>query len=379
MNKKNKPYKLLLVDDNHINIKMLMDVFDRTNYELFLATNGRTALEISKAERPDLVLLDITMPEMDGYEVCERLMADKETAEIPVIFITAKSEVDDETIGLEAGAVDYITKPFNADIVRSRVNTHLSLRTAYKRLEEQYLAMKETEQLKQDIEIITRHDLKSPLNGIIGIASFLLSNETLPRQKQINYYKHISDIAIRLRGMLNQSLDLVKMEQGLYQVTLQYFNILPMIITIIDDAKRLGNHQSVIATILLQGKPLAEGDQFVILGEEQLCHTMLTNLIWNALEASQEKSKVTVSLWVTNEKAKIAIHNHGAVPPKIREDFFKKFVTYGKTNGTGLGTYSALLMAEAQKGSIQMQTSDKKGTTVTVELVRGWDSENSYS
>ncbi len=127
MIEENETYKLLLVDDAPTNLKLLMNAFEDSGYELFLATNGRSALDIAKTERPDLVLLDIMMPEMNGYEVCERLIADKRTAEIPIIFITAKSEVEDETVGLSLGAVDYITKPFNASVVLARVKTHLAL------------------------------------------------------------------------------------------------------------------------------------------------------------------------------------------------------------------------------------------------------------
>ena len=119
--------RILVVDDTPANIKILADLL-RKDYLLSVATSGADALEIAGSEdRPDLVLLDIMMPEMDGYEVCRRLKADPKTQDVPVIFVTAMSEVDDETKGFSLGAVDYITKPIRPPIVQARVAAHLEL------------------------------------------------------------------------------------------------------------------------------------------------------------------------------------------------------------------------------------------------------------
>jgi serine phosphatase RsbU (regulator of sigma subunit) len=122
--------RILIVDDTPANIKILAELL-RNDYLLNVATNGADALEIaSSADRPDLVLLDIMMPQVDGYEVCRRLKADPKTHDVPIIFITAMSEVDDETKGFSLGAVDYITKPIQPAIVRARVAAHLELSLA---------------------------------------------------------------------------------------------------------------------------------------------------------------------------------------------------------------------------------------------------------
>jgi diguanylate cyclase (GGDEF)-like protein len=119
---------VLVVDDVPTNIHMLGSVL-RDMAEILVATSGRQALEIARAgQRPDLILLDVMMPELNGYEVCRRLRDDPWTRDIPVIFVTARSEEEDETRGLELGAVDYVTKPFSASIVRARVRTHLELK-----------------------------------------------------------------------------------------------------------------------------------------------------------------------------------------------------------------------------------------------------------
>ncbi|CAK0758257.1 two-component system, chemotaxis family, response regulator WspR [Azospirillaceae bacterium] len=119
--------KILLVDDIPSNIKVLSSIL-KHELDVFVATNGFDALDVALHERPDLVLLDVMMPDMDGYEVCRRLKADPRTQAIPVIFVSAMGEIEDETRGLEAGAIDYLTKPISPPIVRARIRNHLELK-----------------------------------------------------------------------------------------------------------------------------------------------------------------------------------------------------------------------------------------------------------
>jgi PleD family two-component response regulator len=126
--KNQKKLNVLIVDDEPGNIKLLISML-QLDYTTIVATNGATALQIAMSEEPpDLILLDIIMPEMDGYEVCQRLKADARTKEIPVIFITVKVTEKDEVKAFELGAVDYITKPFSTVVVKARVKTHLKLK-----------------------------------------------------------------------------------------------------------------------------------------------------------------------------------------------------------------------------------------------------------
>jgi putative two-component system response regulator len=126
----NETYKILIVDDEEPNRKLLSRFLTCDQYTLYTAENGMNALELAKTINPDLVLLDVSMPVMDGYEVCRTLKADESTKKIPVIFVTAMQKIDDEASGFEAGAVDYITKPINATVVQARVRAHLSLKEA---------------------------------------------------------------------------------------------------------------------------------------------------------------------------------------------------------------------------------------------------------
>ncbi len=152
MNESFKREKILIVDDNPENLMTLMNIL-KEDYSVIAATNGEKALELaSKEPKPDIILLDIMMPGIDGYEVCRRLQRDLPTRDIPIIFITAKTDVDDEAKGLDLGAVDYIGKPVNPAIVRARVRNHLELKRHRNHLEE--LVAQRTFQLKKAQESV---------------------------------------------------------------------------------------------------------------------------------------------------------------------------------------------------------------------------------
>ncbi len=151
LNQTNKKYSVMVVDDSPENIDVLKETL-KNDYIVRPALNGALALKIAAAyPQPDLILLDVMMPEMGGYEVMRRLQADEATREIPVIFVTAISEMEGELAGLELGAVDYITKPVSPPIVRARVQTHLALREAKVKLEQQNLALLHEKMLVENI------------------------------------------------------------------------------------------------------------------------------------------------------------------------------------------------------------------------------------
>ena len=175
-----KKQRILIVDDAPINIRLLKELF-KNEYEVDVATNGTEALELAYGEdQPDLILLDIMMPEMDGYEVCRRLKQDTRTKHIPVLFITAKGEEGDETKGLNLGAVDYITKPISPAKVISRVRTHMNLHIYQERLEE--IVAERTKQLRKGY-IDTIHRLV--------LASEFKDEETGAHIKRISYYTNV--------------------------------------------------------------------------------------------------------------------------------------------------------------------------------------------
>ena len=373
---KRKAQRILIVDDDRYNINVLVHIL-KADYRVIIARSGKEALKrATSVHPPDLILLDIMMPEMDGYEVCKQLKARPKTHDIPVIFITAMSEVGDEVKGFELGAVDYITKPITPSIVKARVKNHLELKQVHKvleeqrhKLEEQNKKLIEAARFREDVESILHHDLRSPLNTIIGFSQLIMDDDNLTETVLTNL-KMIEESGYKMLDMLNHSLTLFKMEQGRYQPQLSPVDLLQMVNKIAVETKRLTQLQHLSLEVLINGHVPEAKEIFLIRGEKLLCYSMLANLMKNALEASPKGERVVVTL-DDKDQAIIRIHNKGVVPEHIQDKFFEKFVTSGKRAGIGLGTYSAKLMAEIQHGSISMASSEQEGTTITIHLPKG--------
>ncbi len=203
------------MDDTPTNIDVITGLL-KDEYRIQAVTSGEKALKIVQTRPPALILLDIMMPEMDGYEVCRRLKADPTTEDIPVIFLTAKIEIKDITQGFDLGAVDYISKPVNGKVLKARVRTQLKLKKARDDLSEQVDILTENACLREDIERMTRHDLKSPLTAIINTSAMLMENRWLGAE-QLQEIDTIQVNAFDILAMIERSLDLYKMETGQYQ------------------------------------------------------------------------------------------------------------------------------------------------------------------
>ncbi|MBF0162266.1 MAG: hybrid sensor histidine kinase/response regulator [Magnetococcales bacterium] len=360
--------KILIVDDMPANLRVLNAIL-MESCTLFVTSNSLKALEKARTHRPDLILLDIMMPEMDGYAVCQQLKEEAETRDIPIMFITAMTGEEDEIRGFEVGAVDYISKPFKPTVVLARVKTHLALRAMQKALQEQNAALLEADRLKADVERIMRHDLKAPITSMVGCADLILTASTWSLPPDLRrFVQMIHDAGRNALHMVSLSLDLYKMEQGRYPLEPTLVDLVPLLTRLIqENVTEIRNKEMAIHT-RLEGQPLAEGERFVVFGEEILCYSLFSNLFKNALEAAPAHTPLLLSLERQQGEARIAIHNAGAVPAEIQHRFFEKYVTSGKRAGTGLGTYSARLMTEVQKGRIGMESSEEHGTTVTVHL-----------
>lgn len=358
---------VLIVDDAKANIDILVETLSRDCYELLVALDGLTALELAAEELPDIILLDVMMPEMDGYQVCSRLKEREITRKIPVIFITSLDDEGDETKGFALGAVDYITKPIQSEVVRARVKTHLELKKSREQLEKQNEELILAAQLREDVERITRHDLKTPLDTICGFPEIIALEGNLTPD-QLENLQLIEDAGYRMLNMINLSLDLFKMERGLYQFSPQPVNMIKIILKLFRENESLISIKSLHTLLQVEGRKPSPEEQFLVAGEELLCYSLLANLIKNALEACPEHSTISVWLNYKNDRAIIQIHNPGSVPPEMRERFFDKYATAGKSMGTGLGTYSARLITQTQNGRISFTSSEEEGTSLFVEL-----------
>ena len=358
---------ILVVDDTPDNILILRQLF-KDEYRVRIAKSGNAALDICQSYNPpDMVLLDIMMPGMDGFEVARRMREHPTSETIPVIFITAMTGEEARHIGLELGAVDFISKPIDPYILKTRVLNFMRYVELHRQLQASYDNMLDLSRLQSDVEHTMRHDMKGALAGVIGLVQALGINDSM-NKPQVGQLRMIEETALQVLDMINLSSELFKIETGRFNldakpVMIDY--ILQRIIEILDTSF---SEKELIIRVEIN-VPIGE-DKPMVFGDAMFCYSIFQNLIKNACEAAPEKSLVLVTL-INEAPLRIVIQNRGAVPMGIRRQFFSKYVTQGKQEGNGLGTYSAKMLVEAQNGTISLEVSDKQDqTTVAVTLPR---------
>lgn len=357
---------ILIVDDNPENIQVLGTALRQKNCRVTVAQSGELAVKAAIEHLPDLILLDIMMPEMNGFQVCEILKNSPKTKDIEIIFVTAAVAHSDELKGLALGAIDYIHKPFSIPIVQAKVALHLERARSKKELHLKNAALEENARLRDDIERITRHDLKTPLNALLGYPQLMLHDDNLTAEQR-DYLEEMLSAGNEMLNMINNSLDLFKMETGCYHYLPESVDLLAVINAILKDLRIFIVEHQVNINIVRDDSPASADQPFWVLAEKNLSYSLFANLIRNAIEACAADDTIIIRLDYQSRCGVIALTNPGSVPTEIRDTFFEKYTTAGKIHGTGLGTYSARLMVETQNGTIAMSTNSEQ-TCITVKL-----------
>ncbi|MBC7917217.1 MAG: response regulator [Rhodoferax sp.] len=359
---------VLVVDDTPDNLTLLGHVL-KDEYRVRLASSGAKALEICCSDDPpDLVLLDVMMPEMDGYEVARRMREHPNSEATPVIFVTAMTSDDARAKGMELGAVDYITKPIDADLLKPRVRNFMRYVQLRKAMQADFDSIVETALLRDQVEHITRHDIKGPLAGALGLLQGMVADENTTR-RQGEQLSLIEETLMTVMNIVNLSSELLKMETGTFQLRAVPVDLAALLRRVAELNRKAWASKDLSISVDVDVPvgtelPWASGDA-------TLCYSLFQNLVKNACEAAPEGSKITITLF-DEEPLRIVVRNTGAVPAPIRERFFDKYVTSGKQGGSGLGTYSAKLLSVAQKGEVSLTVDDAANvTSITVRLPRG--------
>ncbi|MFA7268392.1 MAG: response regulator [Sterolibacterium sp.] len=361
---------ILIVDDSTEYQHALSRLF-KDEYAVRIADDGAKALEICCSnDPPDLVLLDIMMPYMDGFEVARRMRQHPSAETIPVIFLTGMAIEDARLKGLELGAVDFVTKPFDNEVLKPRVRNFMRYVGLHKQLQADYDDMLAAARQREDVEQITRHDLKGPLAGIIGLVQTLVDDDSMNR-KQAEQLRTVEEAALQMLSMINRSSELFKIETDRFKLDAKPVKILDILRRIVEISHTTFAEKRLTISIDIDDSVGNKTPE--VLGDAMLCYSLFQNLLKNACEAAPNSGQVSVTLY-DQAPLRFVIENTGTVPAGIREHFFDKFVTQGKPDGTGIGTYSARLFTQAQGGHIALDVSDEANSTaVTVVLPRASD------
>lgn len=364
---RNRRLTILVVDDTPDNLQFLSRLF-KDEYRVRIAHNGEKAVKICCADNPpDLVLLDIMMPGIDGFEVARRMRQHHNAALIPIVFVTAISGDEARIEGLELGAVDFVTKPIDSASLILRVRNFMRYVELHRQLQADYDLMLDAARLQEDVDNMTRHDLKGPLSAVIGLIQAMSDDSDVSR-KQGEQLRMVEETAMQVLNMINLSSELYKIESGRFQLQPQAVEIGDILRRSVQLFRNTFNERHL--TIAVDTDFNVGAEQPLASGDAMFCYSLFQNLIKNACEASPEGGRVAVKLF-DESPIRVSIVNTGAVPVAIRDGFFGKFVTCGKPGGSGIGTYSARLLAEAQLGEVALDVSDARNlTTLTVTLPR---------
>ncbi len=371
---------ILVVDDTPENIEILVELLD--GFDLKVAINGQEALETAWEDKaPDLILLDIMMPEMDGYEACRQLRTDERTREVPVIFLTAKTQKEDIYKAFEAGGQDYVTKPFDARELMERVKTQLELKTQREVLKDMNLLLEEkvrerTEQLdkankelmvldeaKNSFLMMISHEIRTPLNGIVGAAYFL--NDSLAEDNDLAEFV----------DMLKTSVD-----------RLEKFSTTALIITQLNTNQTILRREVDLAALVNEVVPsfsdnLAaknielkieiEESPCIVQGQKDLLKIAVNNILDNSIKYSSADSDISVSVGHNDKGVFVSFRDKGkGFSQEAFDHLFRPFGLGEKhyDKNLGLSLKAAKSIMDAHKATIKVQNLADGGAEVRLEF-----------
>lgn len=372
-NSESSGMKVLIVDDNLANLDVLLRTLSERGYDISVATDGAMALKSVTIILPDLILLDILMPGIDGYETCARLKSDPATKNIPVIFLSAKTDSADIVKGFQSGGVDYITKPFNRDEVLVRVSTQLQLREKTNELKRAKVEIKqyaqELERSNEDLQVfasVASHDLKAPLRKIRILGDILIDKyEGISVEEGKKYLARICAVTDQLNQLIDSVLEFSKLEKT------------PKVFTSCDlesVAKKAVRDLEV--QIDESRAEIVVGDLPRVDGESLLLYQLFQNIISNAIKYHRDGVapvvRLTSSYCSETKSWRIEVSDNGiGIDEQHFDKIFKPFERLhgsGEFEGVGIGLATCHKIVQRLNGKLTVRNNAEGGATFTVDL-----------
>jgi signal transduction histidine kinase len=361
LKKDNSQAVILLVDDNLNNLKLLIEYLKHSGFKVLIAKNGIEAIKRSKLVVPDLILLDIMMPGMNGYEVCDELKKCVQTSEIPIIFMTALTDTTNKVKGFEHGAVDYITKPFQHEEVLMRISTHLTIIRQKKRLAE-------LNATKDKFFSIVAHDMRNAFASLLNGTQFLSESVQKLSKDQIDKFsKNIYSSAKNTFKLLQNLLEWARLQRGAYEYAPQLFDFHTIAIEMTSLYEEMAKQKNIHLT-----HDIVEGT--FIHSDSQMIKTILRNFITNAIKYTYSEGSVHFSMKQDDGYKIISVKDTGVgIPHEEISNFFQIDTTHSapgtcQETGTGLGLILCKELAEKCGGNIWVESVPQQGSTFYVSI-----------
>jgi two-component system sensor histidine kinase/response regulator len=380
MSHANGKNNIMAVDDQPANLKLLEELLARRGHVVRSFPRGRLALEAATRIPPDLVLLDIDMPEMSGFKVCELLKSDEKLAAIPVIFLSALSDSSDKVRAFQCGGVDYVTKPFQVDEVQARVETHLKIHHLQKELQlhanhlEQLVASRTSElresqarlkvldRAKSDFLRLIHHELRSPLNGILGVGELVLDELGADSGAELREMFDLS--RQRMLTILDDALLLTEIEVASDSFSSEGADLLPTLRSAIEGAAGFAQSRGVS----IEFEP---GPPSLVVAQGRLLQKAIQTLLETAVKFSKTGQQVRLTSHTAPGGVQVLIQSCGRVPESALPNFFEVFsigdaITPG--GDLGLGPPVSHRILSLFGGSITVENLEPWGIQLTVSL-----------
>jgi len=365
------PGLLLVVDDDAENREVLSRRLTKQGHEVRTASNGPDALQLMTETPFEVVLLDIMMPDMDGYEVLGRIKGDRRLQHIPVIMISALDEVQSVVRCIEAGAEDYLAKPFDPTILKARIGASLEEKRGrdretalYEQLQQNYKRLLEAEKLRDDMRNMIVHDLRTPLTSVI-VGMEMVSRQGSLSDSQRAMISIATGGGRTLLAMINDLLDVEKMESGSTRLHYESLTATELIASAVDQVASLATMEGT-SIVMATGSdlPLFEGDS------NKLSRT-LVNLLANAVKFTRGGTVTITAAQGESDNIRFAVRDTGAgIPAEAFDRIFEKFGQLDAHTkvGTGLGLAFCKLAVEAHGGRIQVESTPGAGSTFSFTI-----------
>jgi signal transduction histidine kinase len=357
---------VLAVDDDTTNLKVLRGTLESLECRILLARSGERAIEIATEQKPELVLLDVLMPGLNGFDTCDRLKAHSGTAGAVVIFLSALDDLEARLEGLQRGGVDYITKPFHADEILAKVRTHLQMVTLRKTLATRNRELSELNQKQNQLLGMAAHDLRTPLTAIM-IAAQTLQKRKLPEEAEKELLDIVGSSSRHMQSLIEELLDMSSLQSSEVSVRPEAVQLAELI------RERLALHSFAAET-----KKIGLVTDFEDLPPLNLDRSkvaqVIDNLLSNAIKYSWKESSVTIKLYSENKQAVMSVSDTGVgISPDGLEKIFEPFAKVGSRptlgeSSHGLGLAIVNNIVKGHGGEVSVSSTLNEGSTFYVKL-----------
>ena len=359
-------YKILIVDDVVSNVLLLKILLTNEKFQVCTANNGTSCIEMAKKEHPDLILLDVMMPDISGFDTAVILKKDDETKEIPIIFLTALNTPADLVHGFQVGANDFLTKPFNKEELVMRVMQQISLVAAKRIIEQQNAELRATLSNRDKMYSVIAHDLRSPMASIRMVLNLVVQSSS-PESVGPELYA-LLDQANReseeVHDLLDNLLKWTKSQTGRLNVVIQDLDLNDIIPGVVDIFEMIAQTKNI--KLELQGTE----QKMIVIADNDMLKTVVRNFMSNAIKFSPEGSSIEIIMQAEGDFAKVSVRDHGVgiAADRIETIFHKGETTYGTggEEGSGLGLQLCQDFARKIGGDCTVESVEGQGSTFSI-------------